>query len=211
MPPAGSRRLSATGYVEWVLGDLRGKAAPHVVTAIDLRAIALFAENAYNAEFAGRTAFFHTDDASRSVTGDRTEFIGRNGTLRRPAAMMRSTLSGRVGGALDPCAAIQVAFSLDDGQEREIVFRLGAGRDRDDAAQLLGRARGADAARASLEAVWHYWSHTLGAINVDTPDTALNTLANGWLLCQTLSCRLWGGAASTSPGARSGSATSCRT
>ena len=30
-----SRRLSATGYVEWVLGDLRGKAAPHVVTTID--------------------------------------------------------------------------------------------------------------------------------------------------------------------------------
>ena len=106
--------------------------------------------------------------------------------------MTRSTLSGRVGGALDPCAAIQVAFALDDGQEREIVFRLGAGRDRDDAAGLLGRVRGAAAARASLEAVWQYWNHTLGAINVETPDAALNTLANGWLLYQTMACRLWG-------------------
>ena len=186
------RRLSATGYVEWVLGDLRGKSAPHVVTAIDPATGAVCAENAYNAEFAGRTAFFHVDDASRSVTGDRTEFIGRNGTLRQPAAMLRATLSGRVGGALDPCAAIQVVFALDDGQAREIVFRLGAGRDRDDAARLLGRDRGSAAARASLEAVWHDWSHTLGAINVDTPDRALNTLANGWLLYQTMACRLWG-------------------
>ena len=43
--------------------------------------------------------------------------------------MARSRLSGKVGAALDPCAAIQVGFELADGQEREIVFRLGlAGR-----------------------------------------------------------------------------------
>ena len=186
------RRLSATGYVDWVLGDLRGKAAPHVVTTLDPDTGAVFAVNNYNAEFAARTAFFHVDDASRSVTGDRTEFIGRNGTLGRPAAMLRSGFSGRVGGALDPCAAIRVGVELDAGQEREIVFRLGAGRDRDDAAELLGRVRGAAAARAALEAVWQYWSHTLGAVNVATPDAALNTLANGWLLYQTMACRLWG-------------------
>jgi cyclic beta-1,2-glucan synthetase len=187
-----SRRLSATGYVEWVLGDLHGKAAPHVVTTIDPTSGALFARNAYNAEFAARTAFFHVDDASRRVTGDRTEFIGRNGTLKQPAAMLRSTLSGRVGGALDPCAAIQVAFELDEGQEREIVFSLGAGRDSEDASGLLDRIRGEAAARGSLDAVWQYWNHTLGAVNVVTPDAALNTLANGWLLYQTMASRLWG-------------------
>jgi len=61
------------------------------------------------------------------VTGDRTEFLGRNGTLRNPEAMTRARLSGRVGAALDPCAAIQVPFDLADGQEREIIFRLGVG------------------------------------------------------------------------------------
>ncbi|MCX6545835.1 MAG: cyclic beta 1-2 glucan synthetase [Acidobacteria bacterium] len=187
-----ARRLSATGYVEWVLGDLRGKSAQHVVTTIDSETGAIFAENTYNAEFAGRTAFFDAADASSGVCGDRTEFIGRNGTLRQPAAMLRSTLSGRVGGALDPCAAIQVVFALDAGEEREIVFRLGAGRGQEDAAGLVRRARGSAAARRALEEVWEYWNHTLGVINVDTPDAALNTLANGWLLYQTVACRLWG-------------------
>ena len=186
------RRMSATGYVEWVLGDLRAKTAPHVVTSIDPVTGAVVAQNAYNAEFAGRAAFFHVDDASRRVTGDRTEFLGRNGTLTQPAAMTRSTLSGRVGGALDPCAAIQVPFDLEDGQQRDIVFRLGAGRDSEGAAALLGRILGVAAARTALEAVWQYWNHTLGAINIDTPDAALNTLANGWLVYQTITCRLWG-------------------
>ncbi len=187
-----ARRLSATGYVEWVLGDLRGKAAPHVITTIDPDTGAVFAENAYNVEFAGRRAFFHVDDLSRRVSGDRREFIGRNRSLGRPAAMLRSTLSGRVGGALDPCAAIQVPFELGDGQEREFVFCLGAGRTRDEVADVLRRVTGASAARHALEAVWQYWNHTLGAVHVDTPDAALNTLANGWLLYQTLACRLWG-------------------
>ena len=186
-----SRRLSATGYAEWVLGDLRPKSNMHVITEIDAKSGALFARNHYNTEFRGRTAFFDVDEMSRTVSGDRTEFLGRNGTLRAPAAMTRKRLSGRVGAALDPCAAIQVSFELAAGQEREIIFRLGVGRDIDDARTLVHRFRGSLAARTALDVVWQHWTHTLGAVNVETPDQSLNLLANGWLLYQTLACRLW--------------------
>jgi cellobiose phosphorylase len=125
------------------------------------------------------------------VSGDRTEFLGRNGTLRNPAAMSRSRLSGRVGAALDPCAAIQASFDLAEGQEREIVFTLGAEKDAAAARRLVDRFRGSSSARGALEAVWQYWKHTLGAVQVETPDGSLNVLANGWLLYQTLACRLW--------------------
>ena len=186
-----SRRLSATGYAEWVLGDLRPKSTMHVITEIDPTSGALFARNPYNTEFAGRTAFFDVDDTTRTVSGDRTEFLGRNGTLGAPAAMTRTRLSGRVGAGLDPCAAIQVSFDLAAGQEREIVFRLGAGRDAADAGNLVHRFRGTTAARGALDKVWQHWAHTLGVVNVETPDPSLNVLANGWLLYQTLACRLW--------------------
>ena len=186
-----TRRLSATGYAEWVLGDLRQRSAMHVITEVDLNSGALFARNTYNTEFRGRIAFFDVDDANRTVTGDRTEFIGRNGTLRNPAAMGRARLSGRVGAALDPCAALQVPFELDDGDEREIIFMLSAGQDAYDAGNLVYRFRGSAAAHGALEAVWHHWDHTLGTVNVDTPDASVNVLTNGWLLYQTLACRLW--------------------
>ncbi|MGB5063616.1 MAG: glucoamylase family protein, partial [Candidatus Competibacter sp.] len=93
------RRLSATGYVEWVLGDLRPKSAPYVITEIDPTSGALFARNPYNTEFADRIAFFDVDDSTRAVSGDRTEFLGRNGTLGNPAALGRARLSGKVGAA----------------------------------------------------------------------------------------------------------------
>ncbi|MBI5056841.1 MAG: cyclic beta 1-2 glucan synthetase [Nitrospirae bacterium] len=185
------RRLSATGYVEWVLGDLRPKTAMHVITEINSNSGALFARNPYNMEFPGRVAFFDVDDFTRTVSSDRTEFLGRNGTLRNPAAMTRMRLSGKVGAALDPCAAIQVPFDLAEGQEREIIFRLGLGRDTDDAANLVFRFRGPAAARGALDAVWQYWNHTLGAVQVETPDQSVNILTNGWLLYQTLACRIW--------------------
>jgi len=185
------RRLSATGYAEWTLGDLRSKSLMHVVTEIDLGSGALFARNPYNAEFRDRTAFFDVDDSIRNLSGDRIEFLGRNGSLRNPSAMARTRLSGKVGAALDPCAAIQVCFDLEAGQEREIVFKLGVGRDADDARNLVSRFRGSTAARGALDMVWQHWAHTLGAINLETPDQALNVLANGWLLYQTLACRLW--------------------
>ncbi len=185
------RRLSATGYVEWVLGDLRPKSALHVVTEIDSTSGALFARNAYNTEFAGRVAFLDVDDLSRTLSGDRTEFIGRNGTLAEPQAMARSRLSGRLGAALDPCGAIQVPFDLVEGQEREIIFRLGAEHDVERARALALRLRKPGTARAALERVRQYWKHTLGAVQVETPDPSLNVLANGWLLYQTLACRVW--------------------
>ena len=130
-----------------------------------------------SAEFADRLAFFDVDDLKRTLSGDRTEFLGRNGTLRNPSAMRRSHLSGRVGAGLDPCGAIQGGFELADGEAREIVFRLGVGRNADDAGRLVQRFGCPSATRSALEAVGQYWKHTLGAVQVETPDASLNVLS----------------------------------
>ncbi len=187
-----SRRLSVTGYWEWVLGDLRHKSLLHVQTEVDLKTGALLAHNHYNTEFSDRLVFLDVNDATRTLTGDRKEFIGRNGSLAQPAALKRTRLSGRVGAGLDPCGAVQVTVDLTDGQERETNFRLGVGRNAGEVQGLIQRYRRADACRTALEGVWTHWNRVLGAVNVDTPDPAVNVMANGWLLYQTLSSRVWG-------------------
>ncbi|HQR07415.1 MAG TPA: glucoamylase family protein [Gemmatales bacterium] len=185
------RQLSVTGFWELVLGELRDKSLMHVVTEIDSVTGAIFARNPYNPEFADRVVFIDSSETMRTVTGDRTEFIGRNGTPSTPAAMRRVRLSGRVGAGYDPCAAMQVAVALADGQEKEVVFILGSATSEEYARQLVQRFRSPANAYRALEGVWHYWSKALGAIYIETPDPAVNFLANGWLLYQTLACRMW--------------------
>ena len=187
-----ARRLSVTGYWEWVLGDLRSKNLMHVQTELDPKSGALLARNAYNSEFAERIAFIDVADWSRTFTGDRREFLGRNGSPARPAALKRVRLSGKVGAGLDPCGAAQVMFDLAEGQEREVTFRLGVGRSPAEVQTLIHRYRRTEASRNALEEVWKHWKRTLGAVQVETPDASVNLMANGWLVYQTLSCRLWG-------------------
>ncbi|KAF1719207.1 Cellobiose phosphorylase [Pseudoxanthomonas wuyuanensis] len=186
---ARARRLSATGYVEWVLGDIRARSQMHVVSELDGASGALTARNPYNTAFNGRVAFFDTDAKDRAFTADRAEFIGRNGSLAAPAALQRERLSGRLGVGLDPCAAIQVVMDLEPGESRETIFRLGAAIDYPAATALAMRVQGQAVAHDSLDAVRMHWLDTLGTIRVATPEPAVDALANGWLLYQTLACR----------------------
>jgi len=186
------RRLSVTGYWEWVLGELRQKSLLHVQTEADPKTGALLARNPFNTEFGERIAFVDVSDSMRTFTGDRREFLGPNASLSNPAALKRTRLSGRTGAGLDPCGAVQVIFDLSAGQQRETCFRLGVGRTVAEVQTLIRRFRPAEASRGALEGVWQYWNRTLGAVQVETPDPSVNVLANGWLLYQTLSSRLWG-------------------
>ena len=186
-----ARRLSATAYFEWVLADVRKKGLMHAHTEIDPRTGALLAHNSYHADFPDRVAFLDVNDSAATLTGDRREFIGRNGMLTRPAAMRHKQLSGRVGAGLDPCGAAMVPVDLRAGEERDIVIRLGVGRSPADVHTLITRFRSLVACRAALDGIHAQWRQTLGAVEVETPDPAVNVMVNGWLLYQTLSCRLW--------------------
>ncbi len=205
---SGRRRpLSVTGYVEWVLGDLRSRSAMHIVTTADPRGESLFARNAYSIDFPGRVAFFAVafpsggtagatssmgrgaGEAGQAFTCDRAEFIGRNGDLSRPAALSRASLSGRSGAGLDPCAALQTRFEAGPGEECVIVFLLGAAADMEAAEAMIRRCRRGDAALRAHDETRRQWRELLETVQVETPDPAVNVLLNGWLMYQTIAAR----------------------
>ena len=183
------RRLSATGYVDWLLDQAdagRQAAGLQIVTAADLAGGALLARNAFGAGFDDKVAFFHVEGEATS-TCDRDEFIGRHGSLARPAGMLRSSLSGRTGAALDACAALQVALTLAPGEQRELVFVLGvAGPASIDASRMAQQHGGAPAAAAAWSQLRDWWDVTLGAFKLESPDPALDIRLNGWLPYQAI-------------------------
>ena len=192
---ARTRRLSMTAYAEWVLGNSRSMTASHIITDLDVETSALFARSAWGGEFGGRVAFIDLSGRQNSWSGDRTEFLGRNGVAARPAALQRGVpLSGRVGAGIDSCAALQTMVELRPEERIEIVVLLGEGKDREEARELINRYRSANLDQVLAE-VTQQWDEVLGTVQITTPDRSMDVLVNRWLLYQTLSCRVWGRAA----------------
>jgi cyclic beta-1,2-glucan synthetase len=189
------RRLSVTAYVEWVLGPSRSASALSVVTELDPETGAMLARNPWNATFGSRVVFADLGGKQSACTGDRREFLGRNGTLDNPAALAgKAPLSRRVGAGLDPCGALQAAIELEPDGTVEIVFFLGDAATAADARSLIARYRAADL-DAVLREVVGYWDDVLGTVQVKTPDRSMDIMLNRWLLYQTLACRMWARAA----------------
>jgi cyclic beta-1,2-glucan synthetase len=187
-----TRRLSATFYAEWVLGSFRDQAPMHVVTSLDPETGALLARSAFAGDFAGRVAFADAVPTPASFTADRTEFLGRNGSFTAPAALGRVGLAGSVGPTLDPCAALMTKFEVKPGEKKEVVFLLGQGDHVEDGQRMLRAYRKPGKVDQALQEVKALWDRVLGAVQVRTPDPALDLMLNRWLLYQDLSCRVWG-------------------
>ncbi len=185
------RHLGVTAYVEWVLGASRSASLPFVITGMDGETGAMFARNPWNVAFGARVAFMDLGGSQTEWTGDRREFIGRNGTLAAPAVLAGAVpLSNLVGAGLDPCGAMRTSVELPVGGSVEIVVFLGQAASADEARSLILHYRAADL-DAVLAEVGRHWDGVLGKIQVKTPDRSMDVMLNGWLLYQTLVCRFW--------------------
>jgi cyclic beta-1,2-glucan synthetase len=185
-----ARHVSVFGYNDWALCPPRAGEQLHVHSEFDAETSAVLASNPYNVDFAGRVAFAHAGKA-RSATGDRLEFLGRNGTMAGPAALAQAELGGHFGAGLDPCAALQVSVEVAPGQNTQLVFLLGQGDDRSQALDMIKRFGSVADALAVLAELEQHWQRLLGAVEVRTPDDSFDLMMNSWLLYQSIACRQW--------------------
>ena len=191
-----ARRLSCFAMQSLVLGELRSRSARTIETWSDPAREAVMARQRVAGDFADRVAFASVvvrgAEARTLWCGDRAAFLGEGGSARSPRALALEELGGGFGVGRDPAFAEQARFELAAGAEVEIVLLLGEGEHRDDAASLLARYRSPLACEEALAQVRRFWTGLLGVIQIETPEPALDLMVNGWLLYQTVSCRLWG-------------------
>jgi N,N'-diacetylchitobiose phosphorylase len=190
---ARRRRISVFAYARLVLGGLPSATAGQVATASHEPGV-LLARNPERGVYAGSVAFARAvaPGARVHVCGDRTVFVGRNGSPARPAAVLHAAvLDGRAGAGLDPCFALQVELELAPGETRELAFLLGEGADLGATQALIRKYASLPALDRAFEEVTAFWQDLVGRLQVRTPAPTIDLMANGWLVYQTLCCRLW--------------------
>jgi cyclic beta-1,2-glucan synthetase len=187
-----TRRITATQYVEWVLGTTHAAGSAYIIPEFNAAQECLLATNPFSAEFSVRTAFLIASKAVHGLTADRTEFLGRGGTPAFPVALHRLGLETRITPGEDPCAVLQMHLDLLPGASEEIYFVLGEGNDKEHALALAKKYHDPAYVGAAFKRTHKFWDHLLGTIRVHTPDPAADLILNRWMLYQTLSCRIWG-------------------
>ncbi len=185
------RSLVITHYVEWVMGLTRAATAPFLTSEIDPTTNAMMMRNPWNLLGAEQVGFADMGGLQSSWTGDRREFLGSYGNLSAPESLLGAMpLSNRTGAGLNPCTALQTKITVKPGETVDFLLLLGAGRNAHDAQSLITRYReiGTDSV---LSDVKKFWAETLGQVQVKTPDRSFDIMMNGWLLYQTIACRMW--------------------
>ncbi|HLA01640.1 MAG TPA: glycosyl transferase, partial [Aestuariivirga sp.] len=187
-----ARQLTVTFFADLVLGAQRAATAPFVTTEIDSETGALFVRNRWNQDFGERVVFFDFCGSQSAWSGDRQHFMGRYGNLSSPRAVSYGeNLSNTTGGGLDPCAALQQKVVVSSASPGEVRILVGSAANDAEARALIARYRKTDFGGV-LADVKTYWHETLGAVEVKTPDASFDLMLNGWLLYQTLACRMFG-------------------
>jgi cellobiose phosphorylase len=134
----------------------------------------------------GTTA--HVDAAE----GEKSEFLGRNGTLRSPAALAREEWRGLFGRHSDPVAAMRSRVELAPGEERTIGFAIAIERAREEASTALHRWLDVNAMRGAFEDAKRSWIERLSSHRIETGDASFDSFINDWTRYQAVSARIWG-------------------
>ncbi|TAH70626.1 MAG: hypothetical protein EWM47_05270 [Anaerolineaceae bacterium] len=181
--------LSLTYYVEWVLGTQREHTNPYILTSYNKEHECLLAKNIYTMNFQNMYSYLFSNEMTTSYTGDRQEFLGSKGSIWEPrGAGMK--LSCNTGVCYDPCGAIQVSLVLQPNESKAVLFGLGQDSDLKEIYNIRDKYKDVTSLDKELDRVNDYWNRLLGTVQVKTKDRAIDILLNGWLIYQTISCRI---------------------
>lgn len=187
-----AREISATYYSRLVLGVSPQQTGAYISSYFNEEEGYIYGSNPYNESFGHLKAYLKViGGEEESYTGDRKEFIGRGGDYKAPKALKNKKLSNTVGAGMDPCLAYNSKVHLEPNEEKTLVILLGQEEDIGEINSVVSCYEDVIYSFNKLEEAKDYWRNILGIIRVKTPEPTFDIMLNGWLVYQTIACRIW--------------------
>ncbi len=138
------------------------------------------------------TGFISCNKTVASYEGDKENFIGKYGNLRKPDAVVNDSMKQSTGAFNDSIASLKIDVKIKSDTTERIDFFLGLKKNEDEINETLQKYKSSDSIDIAFRTVIEKWESMLGKLEIDTPDTAMNYMVNTWARYQTISGRLWG-------------------
>jgi cellobiose phosphorylase len=125
--------------------------------------------------------YFTASLPASSFETDRAKFLGRNeyGTWARPASLLEPELGDHEAQRGDNIAALLLPLGeIGPGGTRTCITQLGQEQDLETIRAGVARHRQPDAVQAAMEQLSRFWDDYLAALQVETPDPAMNSILN---------------------------------
>ena len=138
------------------------------------------------------TGFFSSNKKISDYEGEKEIFVGQYGDLINPAGISLPNLSRQTGSWTDPIGCVKINSVIKPNGSDRMDFYLGLKQDKNDIEKSVKKYYSYAEIDKAFEEVKKHWAEILGALEINTPDDAMNILVNKWLKYQAISGRLWG-------------------
>lgn len=128
--------------------------------------------------------FFTSNFTPESFDSVRDSFIGLYRTERNPLALENGFCSGSFEKGGNHCGALQKQFLLQPGEEIRVIFLLGEGGI-EAGKEMRRRYASAAAVDEQFASLRKFWDQKCAKLQVNTPNSGMNTLLNIWNLYQS--------------------------
>jgi len=184
------RRLKIIYYIKPVLGEDETRTNLYIETNYDEQNNLIYAKNLYPEDFENSIMYVSSSEKIKSYTGDKKSFIG-SGTIQNPEGIKKVRLNNKGALGKQACICMEIEVELESYGTKEISIILGEENNITDVKNIVYKYSKLSNCRIDLENTKKTWNDLLSKIQVKTPVKSMDILLNGWLLYQTLACRMW--------------------
>jgi len=180
------RKIKLVYYIKPVLGEDEIKTNGYIHLEQYKKDNIICARTLYGEDLS-KTIYISSNQSIISYTGSKKEF----GEISDPIALNKVELSGEDSLGKDGCIAIELEVELKEYENKEVVIILGEEENVQEAKKTAKEYQDLEKCYTELEKIKQYWNSLLRVVQVKTPLESMNITLNGWMLYQTIVCRLW--------------------